>query len=58
LGYPNYLREADVGGMLAVVMPGVAGLLVLTVGGVVLGYRQARTGQAASVGMEIARFLR
>ena len=57
-GYPDYLRGADVGVLLAVALPGLAGLLALTAGGVVLGYRQARTGQAAIVRTEIARFLR
>lgn len=57
-GYPNYLREADFRALLAAALPGVAGLLVFTASGVMLGYRQARAGQAALVRTDIARLLR
>jgi hypothetical protein len=45
-GYGEYLRTASVGDMAAVAVPGVTGILVLTIAGGLLGFRQARAGQA------------
>jgi len=45
-GYGQYLRTANVGEMAAVAVPGVTGILVLTLTGGVLGFRQARAGHA------------
>jgi hypothetical protein len=45
-GYPNeYLRSPRLSEMAAGALPGVAGMLIMTVGGVRLGYRQAMAGQ-------------
>jgi hypothetical protein len=45
-GYPNeYLRSPRLSEMAAGALPGVAGMLIMTVGGVCLGYRQAMAGQ-------------
>ncbi|EHI10657.1 hypothetical protein KEK_21639, partial [Mycolicibacterium thermoresistibile ATCC 19527] len=41
LGYPQYLRSARSGEIAAVALPGVAGLVLMTVGGAIIGYRQA-----------------
>ncbi len=57
LGYPEYLRQADITGLALVALPGLAALLGLTAIGGVLGYRQAKAGyllRAATAG----RFLR
>jgi hypothetical protein len=43
-GYGDYLRTAGVGQMVAVAVPGVTGILVLTGAGGLLGFRQARAG--------------
>ena len=43
-GYGDYLRTAGVGQMVAVAVPGVTGILVLTGAGGLVGYRQARAG--------------
>ena len=45
-GYGEYLRTARVEQIAAVAVPGVAGILLLTGAGGVLGYRQARAGHA------------
>jgi len=45
-GYGEYLRTASVGDMAAVAVPGVTGILGLTLAGGLLGFRQARAGQA------------
>jgi hypothetical protein len=45
-GYGQYLRTAGLGEMAAVAVPGVTGILVLTLAGGVLGFRQARSGHA------------
>lgn len=55
-GYPDYLREATVSDLLGVALPGVAGILAFTMAGGVLGYRQARAGQALPAS-GVARFL-
>jgi hypothetical protein len=53
LGYPRYLRNPTVGELSLIALPGVAGMLFMTFGGGVIGYRQAnsvrflRTGSAA-----------
>jgi hypothetical protein len=44
LDYQQYLRTAKVTDMAAVALPGVAGLLVMTFSGTVIGYRQAKAG--------------
>jgi hypothetical protein len=44
VGYPRYLREAKMGEVAAVALPGFAGILALTALGGVVGYRQARAG--------------
>lgn len=56
VGYPNYLREADIADVAALALPGVAGLLGITAFGGFLGYRQAKAGYALPSG-GIARFL-
>ncbi len=43
-GYVDYLRAAGLGQVAAVAVPGLAGILVLTGVGGLLGYRQARAG--------------
>jgi hypothetical protein len=45
-GYGQYLRTAGLGEMAAAAVPGVTGILVLTLAGGVLGFRQARAGHA------------
>ena len=45
-GYGTYLRNAGLGQMAAVAIPGVAGILVLTAAGGLVGYRQARAGHS------------
>jgi hypothetical protein len=57
LGYPRYLREPTTGELALMALPGLAGLMVLTLSGGLIGYRQAnsaRTFRAQSA----ARFLR
>jgi hypothetical protein len=45
-GYPNeYLRSPRLSEMAAGALPGVVGMLIMTVGGVCLGYRHAMAGQ-------------
>ena len=56
MGYPIYLREADIADVAALALPGVAGLLGITAFGGFLGYRQAKAGYALPAG-GIARFL-
>ena len=56
VGYADYLRAADVTYLLAVALPGVAGILAFTAAGGVVGYRQARAAQALPPA-GIARFL-
>ena len=43
-GYQQYLRTAKVTDMAVVALPGVVGLLLMTVSGTVIGHRQARAG--------------
>jgi hypothetical protein len=44
LGYQQYLRTARMTDIAAVALPGVAGLLLMTVSGTLIGHRQARAG--------------
>ena len=43
-GDQQYLRTAKVTDMAVVALPGVVGLVLLTVSGTVIGHRQARAG--------------
>jgi hypothetical protein len=56
LGYSEYLRTAGVAQIVAVAVPGLAGILLLTAGGGFIGYRQAKAGHAVRT-EGIARFL-
>jgi hypothetical protein len=49
LGYAEYLRNAKLLELAVVALPGVAGLLMLTVGGGVIGYRQANAGRIVRI---------
>jgi hypothetical protein len=44
LGYQQYLRTARVTDIAVVAVPGVVGLVLMTVSGALIGYRQARAG--------------
>lgn len=55
-GYSQYLRMARLGELAAVALPGVTGLLALTLSGGVIGYRQANAGRYLR--QESARFVR
>jgi hypothetical protein len=44
LGYQRYLRTAKVTDMAVVALPGLVGLVLMTVSGTVIGHRQARAG--------------
>lgn len=44
-GYPQSLRVARMGEIAVVAVPGLAGLLALTFGGGLIGYRQANSGR-------------
>lgn len=57
LGYPRYLREPTTGELALLALPGVAGLLVLTASGGVIGYRQANSARLFRA-QSAARFLR
>jgi hypothetical protein len=46
IGYTNYLRNAGLSQVAALAVPGVAGMLVLTGAGGLVGYRQAKAGHA------------
>jgi hypothetical protein len=46
IGYTEYLRNAGLSQVAALAVPGVAGMLVLTCAGGLLGYRQAKAGHA------------
>jgi len=43
VGYPRYLRSPTTAELSAIALPGVAGLMLLTFGGGVIGYRQANS---------------
>jgi hypothetical protein len=46
VGYTEYLRSAGMSQVVALAVPGVAGMLVLTGAGGLVGYRQAKAGHA------------
>jgi len=46
IGYTEYLRSAGLSQVAALAVPGVAGMLVLTGAGGLVGYRQAKAGHA------------
>ena len=46
VGYGEYLRTAGMSQIAVLAVPGLAGILVLTGAGGLVGYRQARAGQA------------
>jgi hypothetical protein len=56
IGYTEYLRSAGLPQVAALAVPGLAGLLVLTGAGGMVGYRQARAGHTVRAGT--ARFFR
>ncbi|ODQ85845.1 hypothetical protein BHQ18_28235 [Mycolicibacterium flavescens] len=55
LGYPVALQNAGIAQLVALAAPGVAGMLVLTGAGGLVGYRQAKAGHAVHPG--VARFV-
>jgi hypothetical protein len=56
VGYPEYLRSARMVEVAGLAVPGVAGILVLTAVGGLVGYRQAKAGFAVRAG-GTSRFL-
>jgi hypothetical protein len=46
IGYTDYLRSAGLSQVAALAVPGIAGMLVLTGAGGLVGYRQAKAGHA------------
>ena len=46
IGYTDYLRNAGLSQVAALAVPGLAGMLVLTGAGGLVGYRQAKAGHA------------
>jgi hypothetical protein len=56
VGYTDYLRSAGVSQVMALAGPGVAGILLLTGAGGLVGYRQAKAGHAVRTG-GTARFM-
>jgi hypothetical protein len=56
IGYTEYLRSAGLSQVAALAVPGVAGMLVLTGAGGLVGYRQAKAGHAVHTG-GTARFV-
>ena len=57
IGYTEYLRTAGLPQVAALAMPGIAGILVLTGAGGLVGYRQAKAGHTVRAG-GTARFMR
>ena len=57
LGYPRYLREPTTGELALMALPGLAGLMVLTLSGGFIGYRQANSARMFRA-QTAARFLR
>jgi hypothetical protein len=55
-GYTDYLRSAGISQIAALAAPGLAGMLILTGLGGLLGYRQAKAGRAVRTG-GAARFV-
>jgi len=56
IGYTEYLRNAGLSQVAVLAVPGVAGMLVLTGAGGLVGYRQAKAGHAVHTG-GTARFV-
>jgi hypothetical protein len=56
IGYTEYLRTAGIPQVAALALPGLAGMLVLTCAGGMVGYRQAKAGLAVRTG-GTARFV-
>jgi hypothetical protein len=56
VGYQQYLRTAKASDIAVVALPGVAGLMLITMSGVVIGQRQARAGHMLRHG-GAARFM-
>jgi hypothetical protein len=56
VGYTDYLRDAGLSQVAALAVPGVAGMLVLTGAGGLVGYRQAKAGHAVHTS-GVARFV-
>lgn len=56
VGYGEYLRAAGLSQIAVLAVPGLAGILVLTGAGGLLGYRQAKAGQAVRTS-GIARYM-
>lgn len=56
VGYADYLRTANTVDLLFAVLPGMAGLVLLTAAGGAIGLRQARAAQALPA-PQIARFM-
>ena len=56
VGYTDYLRTAGISQVVALAAPGLAGMLVLTGAGGVVGYRQAKAGHTVRTG-GAARFV-
>ena len=56
VGYADYLRTAGVSQIAALALPGLAGLLVLTGAGGLVGYRQAKAGHVVRPS-GVARFM-
>ena len=56
LGYAEYLRTAGMSQLVGLALPGVAGMLVMTGAGGVIGYRQAKAGHVVRTG-RAARFV-
>ena len=57
IGYNEYLRTAALPQVAVLALPGIAGILVLTGAGGLVGYRQAKAGHVVRVG-GTARFMR
>lgn len=55
-GYSTSLRTADTPELLALALPGLAGIMALTAAGGLIGYRQAKAGHAL-LAAGSARFL-
>ena len=56
-GYSEYLRNAGLARITAIAVPGAVAILLFTVGGGFIGYRQARAGHVIRA-ERITRFLR
>ena len=57
LGYPRSFRSPTSGELALLALPGAAGLLVFTLSGGVIGYRQAQSARIVRT-HAVARFLR